>query len=129
MAATIVAIQFFSRRQNTNVGDDQYRLWLPREDAEKLAVFLPALDSCLKANETWSQRVHVSWLNGQAPDTMAFAAYKDQSGEMSFTASKKTLLFQFAEARHNKSQEDVPVSASCSIDNGSVQSINLDLTL
>lgn len=129
MAAVNVNVQFFSRRQNTNDGDDQYRLWLPRADADQIAQHIPQLETCLQQNATWTQRVDVSWNNGATPHKMSFGAYADQSGEMSLTASKKTKLFEFAEKRHTNKTEGQPIDATCVVDNGSVISIELDLTL
>jgi hypothetical protein len=60
---------------------------------------------------------------------MAFGAYADQSGEMSFTASKKTKLFDFAERRHNMGTESQPIDASCIVDGGTVIAVELNLTL
>lgn len=124
-----VNVQFFSRRQNTNQGDDQYRLWFPRAEADRVAVHVPQLMSSLQQNTTWSERVDVTWINGSSPQKMAFAAYADQSGEMSFTASNKTKLFDFAADRHTRGTEGQAIDAAVTIDNGTVVSIQLDLTL
>lgn len=129
MAAVNLKVHFFSRRQNTNQGEDQYRLWLPRADADRIAQHIPTLKTCLQQNATWTERVDVSWKNGATPQQMSFGAYADQSGEMSFTASKKTKLFTFAETRHANQTEGQPIDATCTVDNGTVVAIDLDLTL
>lgn len=129
MAKAIVDVQFYSRRQNTNQGDDQYRVWLARGDADQIAHHVPHLKACLQANATWSERVAVSWNNGRVPFSLKFGAYANQAGEMSFTASRKTLLFSWAASRHTRGQEAVPVHGSCTIDDGVIKSLVLGLTL
>jgi hypothetical protein len=71
--AVVVNVQFFSRRQNTNQGDDQYRIWIPRGDADLIAQHVPPLKAALQADSTWSQRVDVSWNNGNSPNQMSFS--------------------------------------------------------
>jgi hypothetical protein len=87
--AARVPLSFSCRRQNTNMGDDQYRIWAPRPEAEKLAAHIPELAKALARNQTYSWRLSIRWKNGACP-AMAFGSYSDQSGELAFTASKST---------------------------------------
>ncbi|MCA9627281.1 MAG: hypothetical protein KC766_06430, partial [Myxococcales bacterium] len=121
--AVTVSVEFFSRRQNTNQGDDQFRIWCPRSEADKIAQHIPQLRGSIQANATWSQPVDVSWSNGQAPEKLSFGAYAGQSGEMSFTASRKTLLFNFAAKRHQAGTEGDAIGGTCTIDNGTIVAV------
>lgn len=95
-----IPLTFYTRRQNTNRGDDQYRIWASRDDTLRLAEHIPGLASSLSANRTHTWPVSIRWLNGACPPLIV-GAYSDQSGELSFTAFKATYLFDFAAQRFN----------------------------
>lgn len=106
--ATTIQLEFMSRRQNSNDGDDQFRIWTTRANANLVAQHVPALQQYLNENRRWTRRVLIRWRNGKLPRKMTLGAYKDQAGELSFTAAKRTALFAFAKYRHNNGTENEP---------------------
>lgn len=94
---TPIQLTFSARRQNTNDGDDQFRIWASSSETWKLAQAIPELRTCLLADQNWTRKVAIRWENG-ASRRMVLAAYAGQAGELSFTASKATLLFDYAAA-------------------------------
>ena len=105
-----IPLSFFCRRQNTNIGDDQYRIWAPRSETEKLAVHIPELAKSLARNDTYSWRLSIRWKNGACPP-MVFGSYADHSGQLAFTASKATPLFDFVQSRLARGMGDIPIAA------------------
>lgn len=125
-----IPMQFQTRRQNTNQGQDQYRVWCDRAVAASLAANVPDLAAAIAANETWTRRIVVSWKNGGSLQPMSIGAYQDQSGELSFTASKKTALFDFAADRHARGTETQLFDATYDLSgDGRSDKLELDLTL
>ncbi|NOU34913.1 MAG: hypothetical protein HOO96_44035 [Polyangiaceae bacterium] len=129
MSVVTVPIQMYSRRQNTNKGDAQYRIWFPRSDANVVARHIPALQLALASNKTWSTEIGISWRNGGVTEPFLLGAYANQSGEMSFTAPSGSKLFTFAAQRHHSAAEHVAIPGSCRIENGAIVSIVLDVAL
>lgn len=91
-----IPLTFYTRRQNTNHGQDQYRIWAPRTEANRLAEVVPELKAALASGATYSWDVTVAWNNGSCAKKLAFGTYRDSSGELAFTASRETYLFEFA---------------------------------
>jgi hypothetical protein len=124
-----ITLAFQTRRQNTNDSDDQFRIWAPREETNRLAAMIPELQNALDSNETWSEpNVAISWNNGTSPE-LTVGAYENQSGELSFTASKKCELFNFVACRHTEDRHEETFSGTCSVDAQGISSISLDITL
>ena len=92
---TAIKLTFGARRQNTNLGDDQFRIWLTPTAAYTLAQHIPELLRCLATSTEWKRTVDVRWQNGRSRP-MVLAAYSGQGGEISFTASNQTRLFGYA---------------------------------
>lgn len=91
-----IPLTFSTRRQNTNRGQDQFRIWAPRSEADRLAKFLPDLQAALASGTTCTWPVIITWNNGACPKKMDFGTYHDHAGQLAFTASKETYLFDFA---------------------------------
>ena len=91
-----IPLLFSTRRQNTNQGQDQFRIWAARAEAERLANFLPRLQAALASGATYTWPLTIVWNNGACPKKMAFGTYHDLAGQLAFTASKDTYLFDFA---------------------------------
>lgn len=128
--APSVRVEFRTRRQNTNKGEAQFRIWITRTDSDKLAQHLPDLAIALRDNRKWKELATITWRNGHGNDKMTFAAYEDQAGETAFTASKRTPLFDFAARRQEAGTEDEPFIGTCHIArDGHIESIDLDLEL
>lgn len=106
-----IPLTFYSRRQNTNRGDDQYRIWAPREYANRLAEYIPGLAGSLSVNRTQTWPVSIRWLNGACPP-LVFGTYADQAGELSFTALKSTYLFDYAAQRFNANLGHKPLQGT-----------------
>ncbi|WP_434415189.1 hypothetical protein [Nannocystis pusilla] len=121
----VVPLSFFTRRQNTGPGYSQYRIWAPRSEAERLAEFLPDLASALAADKTFTWPLTIVWNNGSCPKKMAFGTYHDQSGELAFTASKDTYLFDFA----RDAQPSTRIESVYEIRRGLSDRLKLNLTL
>ena len=124
-----ITLQFMTRRQNTNQGDDQCRVWAPREETEKLAQAIPQLASAITRDQTWTEpSVAIRWKNGSSTP-MTVGAYAGQSGELSFTASTKALLFNFALKRHENGREGEPFEGHCVVADSRLEAIDLELSL
>lgn len=118
-----IPLTFHTRRQNTNIGQAQYRIWAPRSEANRLAQFLPRLQAALSSGTTYTWPLTVVWNNGACPDNLSFGTYHDLAGQLAFTALKKTYLFDFV--RDN----DVSIQGTYLIYPVHPQRLKLDLDL